>query len=438
MSVKLFDKWLQVVVICLLMGSCQQLTDELGETENQGTLDVKARSIDNQEVFYPLTLYVFSSDGDCVKTQVVKDKDDDVQLLLSEGNYRVVAVSACQDDYKAASVDDWEDVISLSGSGGAGIPLVMGKVDVKVGSNTKGKLDIELANSVTAIDVALSGIPSDVEEVVVTMSPFYSSVNLKGESVEADYSLRLPCTLDEENRWVTETRYLFPGSGKETVLSIWMKKKNGEELTYGYTWKVSPKANQPYHLSGNYSQGLAWQGPSEWPEWEEAEDVKFDFGEASSPDDNDGKEEEPEVDLSALPEIGSIWNGSIVADIAEADESGVDILLMSLDEWDALSSEVEDVISGYSVNDISDWRLPTYEEAKHLQSCFSGDNRISLNERIAEYDDSLYGIDGEERYLCDKSGVHYSFIFAGGRVISKAGTKKVYYLRLVKTYRLAL
>jgi len=40
--------------------------------------------------------------------------------------------------------------------------------------------------------------------------------------------------------------------------------------------------------------------------------------------------------------------------------------------------------------------------------------------------------------LCEKSGVYYTFIFAGGRVISKAGTKKSYYVRLVKTYHVSI
>ena len=136
--------------------------------------------------------------------------------------------------------------------------------------------------------------------------------------------------------------------------------------------------------------------------------------------------------------MGTIWNGSIVADVGEADENGVDILLLSLDEWAIYTSQIEELISGYSVNGISGWRIPTYDEAKYLQNSYSGENRFSLNERIAAYDDDCVGLDGEERYLCNKSGVYYTFVFAGGRVISKAGDKTVYYARLVKTYHVDL
>lgn len=125
----------------------------------------------------------------------------------------------------------------------------------------------------------------------------------------------------------------------------------------------------------------------------------------------------------------------IVVDMGESDETGVDLLLLSLDEWEATISQVGEVLDGYSVNGISGWRLPTHEEAALLRASFSGENREELNELIAEYDESLYGLDGDERYLCTKNGVYYSFKFAGGTTISKAGEKRSYYVRLVKTYR---
>ena len=214
-----------------------------------------------------------------------------------------------------------------------------------------------------------------------------------------------------------------------------MKRKDGQEVTYGYTWKDRPKANQPYHLLGDYSDGLALNGTFVVTGWNEAEDVSFEFGANVKQED---KKDDSELDLSSLPEVGNIWNGSIVADVGEADENGVDILLMSLDEWAIYTSQIEELVSGYSVNGISGWRIPTYDEAKYLQNSYSGENRLSLNERIAAYDDDCVELDGEERYLCNKSGVYYTFVFAGGRVISKAGDKTAYYARLVKTYHVDL
>ena len=152
----------------------------------------------------------------------------------------------------------------------------------------------------------------------------------------------------------------------------------------------------------------------------------------------DGKEDNSDIDMSKLPEVGSIWNGTIVADIIEADDFGADLLLMSLDEWDATVSEVKDATFDYTINGISDWRLPTHEEAATLRDKFSGDARVELNERIVEYNPELYELaNGEkERYLCLKNGELYSFQFRTGTGITVAGETRSYYVRLVKSYHI--
>lgn len=438
MSLNCLSKWLSVIAICCLNIACQQLSDDIMETEEVGRLKVKTRSAIDEELVYPLTLYAFSSDGDCIVSQTVEDEEETIQLSLPAGKYKVVAISGYSDDYLIPSEPQLDDVVQMEGEEGAETPLMMGKANVTVGADKESKLDMTLSYAVTAIDLVLSNVPSDVAKVSVTLSSFYSSMSMEGEYVDSDYSLNLACLLGAENQWYTQTRYVFPGNASKTTLSITMKMKNGEEVTYGYVWKDTPQAGQPYHLQGEYSDGLFLNGSFVIAGWNDAEEVNFEFGAESSDDGEGSGEDDPVVDLSGLPEVGTIWNGTIVADIIEADESGADLLLMSLDEWDAATSDVEYVEDGYTVNGISGWRLPTFEEAKFLQSAFSGDKRLGLNELIAEYDESLYGIDGEERYLCNKSGVYYSFIFAGGRVISKAGTKKSYYVRLVKTFHVSL
>lgn len=436
MSLNCLSKWLSVIAICSLSIGCQQLPDDAMEMGEEGTLKVNTRSAVDEDVVYPLILYAFSSDGDCIVSQTVEDEEETIQLSLPAGKYKVVAISGYSDDYLIPVEPKLDDVIQLKGEEGALNPLMLGKADVTVGADKESKLDMALSYVVTAIDLVLSNVPSDVANVSVTLSSFYSSMDMQGEYVDSDYTLNFACSSNAGNQWSTRTRYVFPGNVSKTTLSIGMELKNGEEVTYGYVWKDTPQAGQPYHLQGEYSDGLSLSGSFVITGWDDAEEVKFEFGSESSSD--DGEEDEPDVDLSDLPEVGSIWNGTIVADVIEADESGADLLLMSLDEWDATVSDVEDVEDGYTVNEISGWRLPTYEEAKLLQSSFSGDNRLELNELIAEYDETLYGIDGEERYLCDKSGVYYTFIFAGGRVISKAGAKKSYYVRLVKTYHVSI
>ena len=139
MKFELFGKWLLVAAICLFAVGCQQFSDDVLAEDEKGTLKVKTRSAAGGEVAYPLTLYVFSSDGDCVDTQLIENGDEIVQLRLAKGDYRVVAVSSCKDAYVASTIEDWEDVVELPGDGGADIPLVMGKADVKIGTDKIGR-----------------------------------------------------------------------------------------------------------------------------------------------------------------------------------------------------------------------------------------------------------------------------------------------------------
>ena len=440
MKLNLLDKWLLVVAICFLAVSCQQLSDELQAVQEKGTLRVKTRSAVNETIIYPIHLYAFSSDADCIVSQIVEDEAESVQLSLPAGKYRVVAIAGISDDYEIPSDPNLEDEIKLLGEKGAETPLMLGKADVTVGADKESKLELALSYSVASIDVALSQVPSEVESIQVTLSSFYSSMDMNGEYVDSDYSLTLDCSLDTENQWSSQTRYVFPGNGSQVTLSISMKLKDGEELTYGYVWKDVPQSNQPYRLQGEYTNGYSLNGTFTVLGWNEAKEIEFTFGDNISSDEEEDTEgeENPDVDLSGLPEIGSIWNGTIMADIIEADESGADVLLLSLDEWDATVSQVDDVILGYTINGISDWRLPTHEEAATLRSKFSGDARVELNERIAEYDSELYGLANgdKERYLCLKDGKLYSFQFIAGTGTTVAGEKRSYYVRLVKSYHI--
>lgn len=424
--------WLPGVVMGLLLYSCQSLDDWEWQENDRGILDVRTRSAEEESIAYPMRLYVFSEEGEGVFSQEIQDEDEAVQLKLKEGSYRIVAVSGYSEGYELSDGEYEDEYIRRLEDIPFSSPLMMGMADVKVSADKKSKLEITLSYYVTALDVVLTGLSSEAEGVTVSMSPFYASVNWMGEYADAGHTLEFPCTKDASGRWSTRPCYVFPGSGKETVLTMTIQWQDGTESVYGYTWKEVPQAGRPYHLKGDYSGGLALDSSFIISGWLDAEEVPFEFGSVFQPD-----ADKPSVpDFGELPEAGEIWNDALVVDIGEADESGVDILLMSLDEWSIVTAQVPELISGYSVNGLAGWRLPTYEEAKLLRNRYSGENRMALNERIAAYDDTLWGLDGEERYLCNKDGIYYSFVFSGGSKLAKAGNVRSYYARLVKTCRI--
>ena len=432
------------ILLCLITLSCQQVPEDDGwlSEEEKKSLKVKVRSADNVEIAYPLYLYAFNKNGKLAASQTINEEGNDMALSLTEGDFQVVAVSGISDDYQLPENPTLDDAIILSNSEGADTPLMVGRADIAVSRSEGTSAEIALTYVVAQLNVMLKNVPTDVSTVELSISPLHSSLTMSGEYGGDTQKIKASCTLGEDGVWTAQPTYIFPGSGKETTFSVYFKKEDGTELTYGYTYNGIPEANHPFNITGSFAEGIIVGGSFEINGWEEAINVEFTFGANVVPDDEEEKEEEEEekedvqIDMTNVPEIGTIWNDMIVADIDDTDETGINLLLMSLDEWDATTSEVTDILDGYSVNGISEWRLPTHDEAAVLRARFSGDNRWELNDLIEEYDSSLYGLDGEERYLCTKNGLYYSFKFVIGTRTTEAGEKKSYYVRLVKTFRM--
>ena len=433
--------------------SCQQLPEGDGWMSESGekTLKVKVRSAGDAEIVYPLYLYAFTSKGKLVASQTIVGAEDNMALPLTKGDFQIVALSGASDDYQLPESPELDDAIVLSATDGANTPLMVGRANVEVGDAEESSVQITLTYVVAALNVKLKDIPSNVSKVQLALSPLHSSLSMGGEYGGNSQKVKVDCLLVSEGVWAAKTTYIFPGNAKETVFSIYFKTDDGTEVTYGYTYQGVPEANHLFNVTGSYAGGVIVGGNFDVTDWEGSIDVEFEFGAEMVPDDDEedktdeSDDEEPEVKLEGVPEVGTIWNDMIVVDMGEADETGVDLLLMSLDEWDAYVSDADAVVDGYSVNGITGWRLPTHEEATLLRNRFCGNNLRELNELIEEYNqennlegnDALWGLaDGdEERYLCLKNGAYYTFRFVAGTQIREAGEKRSYYVRLVKSYR---
>lgn len=429
-------------LLCCTLFACQQMPedDNRASEEETKSLKVKVRSAENVEISYPLFLYAFDKDGKLAASQNIEKEENDMALTLGNGDFQLVAIAGTSDAYLLPESPTIDDVITIDGTEGAETPLMVGKADIGISRSSETTAEITMSYVVAELNVKLMNVPTDVETVQLAISPLYSSLSMGGKYGGDTQKVKVECTLDEDGAWTAQSTYIFPGSGKETTFSIYFKKTDGTEVTYGYTYKGAPEANRPFNITGSYAEGVIVGGSFDVSDWEEAIDVEFTFGANAIPDNNEKDEEELEIDMSNVPEIGTIWNDAIVADIGEADESGVDILLMSLDEWEGTIAEANSIPDGYTVNRISNWRFPTHDEAAMLRARFSGDARTELNDLIADHDSSLYGLaNGEkERYLCLKEDVFYSFRFVSGTTTTKAGDVRSYYIRLVKTYRVNL
>ena len=427
------------LLACCMMFSCQQMPedDTWGFEENTKVLKVKVRSAGESEIQYPLYLYAFTEGGKLAASQTIENAEVDMSLTLPKGDYQVVAVAGVSDSYQLPENPKLTDVITLVGTEGAETPLMVGRADIIVGNASTATTQITLSYVVAALNVKLKDVPAEVTDVQLSLSPLYSNLSMGGEYGGNSQKVVVECEQSSTGVWEAETTYIFPGSGEKTVFSIYFKKQDGTEVTYGYTSQEIPKANHLFNVTGSYVGGIMVGGSFDVADWEGSVEVEFEFGAVEMPDDEE--DEDIEIDMSNVPEVGTIWNGTIVADIGEADENGVDLLLMTLDEWEATKDQADEIIADYSVNGISDWRLPNHTEASLLRARFGGEGRLELNDLIAEYDPKLYGLASgdDERYLCLKEGAFYSFKFVSGTTTTQAGNRS-YYVRLVKTYRMSL
>ena len=430
------------LLACCMMSSCQQMPedDAWGSEENTKVLKVKVRSTGESEIQYPLYLYAFSEAGKLMASQTIESADINMSLTLTKGDYQVVAVAGVSDAYQLPENPKLADVIALTGTEGAKTPLMVGRADDAIGEASTATAQITLSYVVAALNVKLKDVPVEVTDVQLALSPLYSTLSMGGEYGGGSQKVVVECSRSSTGVWEAETTYIFPGSDEKTVFSIYFKKQDGTEVTYGYTSQEIPKANHLFNVTGSYVGGIIVGGSFDVADWEGSVDVEFEFGAVEMPDDEEDEDEDVEIDMSNVPEVGTIWNGTIVADIGEADEAGVDLLLMTLDEWEATTDQADEITADYSVNGISNWRLPTHTEASLLRARFGGEGRLELNELIADYDSELYGLASgdDERYLCLKEGAYYSFRFVSGTPTSKAGGVRSYYVRLVKTYRMSL
>ena len=456
-------KYLIYIIIACFAFSCQQLPEDDDAVFSDGdkTLKVKVRTGGDAEIVYPLHLYAFTESGKLVASQTIENAEKDMSLPLSKGNFQVVAVSGASEDYQLPEKPGLDDDILLSAVDGADTPLMVGRAIVEIGDVLEASADIKMLYVVAALNVKLKDVPENVTDVQLSLSPLYSSLSMGGEyGNEGDFQkVKVNCSLVSEGVWETETTYIFPGNAKETVFSVYFKTNDGTEVTYGYTDDDVPTANYLFNVTGTYAGGVIVGGNFDVENWEGSIDVDFNFGGEMVPDDDDdenddngeddGKDDEGEGDdgqtdvkLEGVPEVGTIWNDMIVVDMGEADDTGVDLLLMSMDEWRYIYvSEADEVPKGYSINGVSGWRYPTHEEAALLRSRFNAYNLLNdLNDLIEEYNQNndldLYELaDGDdERYLCLKNGKYYSFRLAPNTNISEAKSRS-YYVRLVKTYR---
>lgn len=428
---------MKTILLLLLLSvvSCQRpMYDEEEEEEelSQASLPLKVstRSSGDSQINYPAYIYAFSEDGSCCASQKMKDNAQ-IEMKLSAAKYTIVAIAGLGEEYIIPDNPCLDDVIVMKESNRSSRALMMGTSTVTVANKKNTSVSVTLYYAVSLVNVTLKDIPSNVKQVKLQISPLYSSLSFTREYSGKDKSTEIACEPETGGTWNAKPFYIFPGNSSQTVFSITLE-DDSQTKTFGYTFKGKPEANVPLNIGGSYSGDINVGGNLISGEWKDPVDVKFTFGGSDGGKDDGGEEPPINPDISGLPEVGSIWNGGIVAGIENTNSDGADILLMSLKEWSGLATQVRNVIKDEEING---WHIPTEEEARIVHDAFSGSSLDELNETIENLKNGDPLLDIEKRYIYDNGVSIFAFGFKKASPFKEAGSTVKYKIRLVKNAR---
>ena len=431
------------------------IIDEEPANTPTNKLHISTRS--NTDLSYPLALYAFDSESESITARAILENQGDIpQLELPRGSYHIVALAGSE-DCTIPNNPTLKDAISLPDINLTAQPIQMGSASINVTQDAD--VNITLYNQVAGINLSLADIPAEVTAVSVTLSLLHNKLGFNG-TMTGNSSATVELT-KTEGLWVAAPFFTLPSSGDKLTLSITTTSPAGKQ-TYGYTHNRPLLANTPYTLIGSFEAGFTINGIIELAGWNAPEEIIFTFGndeveeddepnnyeDENKNNDNTGNEDEGEnedgsITVAAIPEAGQIWNGHFVAAVVDATESNAELLLLSATEWTNVTSSLHaetpsmatDLISAYSEGELTDWSIPTQDEAVKLIQSIGTSKLTAANATLKSNNMSIIST-GEDaagnptRYLCDDAG--YAFTWEQLSKASRCGTSRTYNLRAVK------
>lgn len=357
---------------------------QAGDSLGSSTLIVQTRNGDSDadevSVSYPVQIYVFDKSNTCTATSTIEDETNTFSMKLKKGSYNVFAVAgATPDSYVLPSADEATPQSTINLKEGKSHTDLMAAAQSPVeltdgGTNT---LTVSLNRKVLMIqDIIISGLPSTVTAVSVSLSPLYEGIRIDGEYTGLTASNSVALTKTGEGVWKnSETAYIMPASGTASITVA--VTTNNETLTYSYTSEEELEANHKVSIKGHYNSGeLAVSGAIVGTQWGEDRNIEFEFADEGSK----GTDDEPVV--SSL-ELGTYCydNRCFVTDIKDNADGSFTATLMTTKEVtrftkkgatkEEIKAAADSVVTVLAVDGIEGWRLPTLDELEQAMNYFT-------------------------------------------------------------------
>ena len=386
-----------VWMLCLTASvfSCSKEVFEENETEadvsamtGNSQLRVRTqRAANGESITYPIQVYIFNSEDQCINSQTIASDGESVNLLKAKaGSYTVVAVGGSDDNYELPEQEDATLTTLLALKDGQGHDdLMVAKSTVTLGENESNTVTLAMVRKVFQLQgVTISNVPAAVTAVEVQLSPLREGVLLNGEYTGTAGTHTV--TLAREGStttWKNTTAcYLLPSVGNASV-TVKMT-RDGVVKSYTYTAAEAFGANYKLKIEGSYGgDDFQLSGTITGATWAGDKTISFNFDESGSSaadpsDNNDPGDDSNDDDVinAAAPTLGSVYDGALVVKSTANGDGSTTVLLLTpsktthsiyvTDDADAIKEKVATAIATISVGSLSGWRLPTKSELTYL------------------------------------------------------------------------
>ncbi len=437
------------LIIFAVLCSCNQLDLQEEISSEQTQIKIKTRASDNMEESLPLNVYAFDAQNNILKECItINDLNESLEMNLAKGDYHIVALSGLTN---TQNINNVNSTLSLPSTNFSNCPIRMGSSDVNITKDAT--LTLLLYNKVASIDLTLSDIPEDATDVSVSFSLLNNQISLNG-STSGQTAATVKLKAQGNNVWKADKFYTLPSSNKTLNMSITIKQPTSQN-TYSFSHPTPLEENTPYIINGSFEKGFALNNQIEIGEWNETKTIDFKFGKETSTeevppteDNNDQPQNNEIFYATEYPKEGDVWNGHFVGLVMKAfGEESAEVVLLSKKEWEDMPSAQSETSSdvaiktaaAYMEGDLSNWRIPTEEEARYMYDLLGNFYLEETNKTLEENGFPILstGSVGSTtiRYLCEDAKT--SFNWDKGS-FTACGAKRTYHLRAVKSIKVII
>ena len=347
------------------------------------TLRVKFQTSETESgettISYPVNVYVFDQQGQCVSLKVITSSSSTLSLKLPVGSYDVYAIGGADEAvYELPTQDNATKESLLTLRTGKYNDLMTAKSSVTLNEGETQNLVLQLSRRVMMLqNVVIKSVPSEVTAVSVELTSLYQSINLQGDvSGKGSYECVLQKELGTSTWKNTESIYLLPATVSTMQLKIVFTLPTGEKESFVYDATDQFVANYKININATYiPQDGILEGILKGTSWDGEKNIEFTFNGSNGTSSGDNTGDDPEVVSGDVPTVGSLYNDDYVLSVTDNGTTVTAVLVSGKVSQGAITQDkINDKeytlfqLRSICSSAYTGWRLPTYSEALDIKA----------------------------------------------------------------------